>query len=284
MTKTNFTNAISHPPGRPTKAKPVVPKKVLSPVMCFNILKTVYEFGMLNELSLYRLIAEQHSDCPAFDDFLRHLQDIVRDTLLACVQQSRHDLYHKSKNILPGTPGQNAYHLTALGEDYLQSRGMHLSFGMNPQYFAEGLACSDALLQLRSLLPDPAIIRGPAALVVWENRTAQVLLSPDGLLLQPVGGGKPEQAYLVMLQWGGNTSSFSKAFECYELLLQPIFGWDWGNWGLSKMPVLLFIDQDGSLTRYQEELAHRQKPNGRYAVLALADLWQGQLAIQSLNE
>jgi hypothetical protein len=254
-----------------------------TPAMCFTTLRTVYEFGLLGEWNLYRLLSECCCDYPSYELFQQYLQHIVDDELLACVKQSRQDRYHKGKNILPGVPGQKAYHLTALGEDYLESRGMHLTFGMNPACYAEALACSDALLQLDSLFPSSVILRGPARLLAWETTNGDVVISPDGLLIQPASHDSPEYAYLLMLQKDDQPATIQSVIRRYEILLQPALGWSWANWGLSKIPTLLFLDRVGDTARYAEELDRWQALKGEYAILTQADLWQGNLNIHWLT-
>lgn len=189
----------------------------------------------------------------------------------------------KKNKALPGTPGQNAYHLTATGEDYLESRGIHLAFGMNPACYAKALACSDALLQLGSLFSTPIILRGPAALVAWETMDGQMVISPDGLLIQPATHGHFEQAYLVILSNDEQATTIQEVIKRYELLLQPALAWNWANWCLSKMPALLFLSRTGDVTCYAKELERWHPRIGDYAMLALADLWQGNLNIHCLT-
>jgi hypothetical protein len=255
----------------------------LTPAMCITTLKIAHEFGLLSEWSLYRLVSERHRDGPSFDLFKRHLQDMVSDDLLTCIKQSRQDPYHKKTKGLPGTPGQNAYHLTATGEDYLESRGIHLAFGMNAACYVKALACSDALLQLGSLFSAPVILRGPAALVAWETTGGQEVISLDGLLIQPATHGHSEQAYLVMLSNDDQSATIQDVIKRYELLLQPALAWNWDNWYLSKMPTLLFLSRTGDVACYTEELERWHPRIGDYAMLALADLWQGNINIHNLT-
>jgi hypothetical protein len=263
----------------------------------------LYEFGVLTEPTLFRLVAQKVdvSNNPA--SFHRRLYGYEREGLIAPVSQ---DVLRKARRAGLPDPEQGILRAYRLGPVGLEIAAIKFGTEINiplstsittEDYLAHDLLCAEAMLKMQSLWraladSDDEEVKEKAGLVkvsgqniisIWDQENHKALIAPDGLLIKHGMNGEFQRAFLIEYHNNNARMHVQNKLEKYEKLAHEEFNWIWQTWGLTNMPwITVLYRQEATLQHYQEELKSRGGGCGSYAAVSLADVWAGKLSIRPI--
>ena len=257
------------------------------------ILELLYQFVILPETTLFRLVSQQIAISENLGTFTRRLRQYRADGLLASA--SSDVIKSAIRAGLPNTdnPRLRAYYLGPIGEEYVKRKGWNGGVPISTAHediLAHDLICAEAMLRMSSAWlihptsPGVVEVRGPREVIAWDIEQKKTIIAPDGLLIKRDPEGNFKRAFVVEYQNVRSLLQVQNKIKKYEEISRPEFQWVWSDiWGQDNMPwVLVIYRQESTLQHFREEVERHGEVTVRYAAIALEDVWADRLYIRPL--
>jgi hypothetical protein len=267
-------------------------------------LALLYEFGVLTERTLFRLVAQEVDVSNKPDSFRRRLYGYEREGLVVPVSR---DVLRKARRAGLPEPDQGILRAYRLGPVGLEIAAFKFTTELNiplstnaitEDYLTHDLLSAEVMLRMKSLWlaladsEDPGIrklagrvkVCGPNEISVWDQENHKALLAPDGLLIKHDMNGVFQRAFLIEYHNNNARMHVKNKLEKYERLALKEYDWIWQSWGLTEMPwITVLYRQEATLQHYQDELSNRGEVMASYAAVSMADVWAGKLSIRPIK-
>lgn len=270
-----------------------------------TVLELLYEFVVLTEATLFRLVYDRVTISNNLASFHHRLNVYVHDGLMEPIPHSVLKKALRAGLPQPGAGSLRAYRLGPVGAEiakvkFVTEVNAPLAVIEAEDYQAHDLLCAEAMLKMQILWADLANsaqeddrkkaglveVRGPRALTIWDSENQKAILAPDGLLIKRDLAGNFQRAFLVEYHNTNAMMHVKNKVAKYENLANPKHRWVWQTWGLAEMPwIIVLYRQPVTLEHYSEELARVavKEIKARYASTSLADVWAGKLSIAPIK-
>jgi len=255
-------------------------------------LEILFNFVVLTEETLYRLVSERVQISEHGDTFARQMRRYFKDGLVAPLS---YDVLKKA--VRAGMPEPEsgrlrAYRLGPVGEEYARRKGWGDGAPISSpaeEYLAHDLICAEAMLRMQALWPHAsnpgeADVLGPRQVGVWDTEKKAYLISPDGLLIKRSTEGNFVRAFVVEFHNNKARLQVQQKLKKYEEIFSSS-PWIWEDyWDIPEMPWILVLHrQKATVERYKEEMDARADLNARFASTSLEDIWAGNLSITPIR-
>ena len=258
------------------------------------VLEMLYEFGILTEATLFRLVSERVEISDNINTFNRQLRMYQKDGLIVDAPFGVLKRVTRADLPTPETGSLRAYCLGPVGEEYVRRKGWGLETPAVPvveEHMVHDLLCAEAMLRMRQLWrehpknPGKVEVYGPREVAVWDAEKRTYIIAPDGLLKKYSLEGKLERAFLVEYQNVRALLQVKQKIKRYEEIADPKYQWLWSaRWGVEEMPwVMVMYRQKSTLHHYEEQIAQRGEMASRFASTSIEVIWAGKLSITAID-